>query len=107
MRNLFPLFIGASFAYCALADRAKYMSTELSSYDSEVVVSVAFGSGYARTTDSPSLLGEINNPIGLVWDVNEQFIYSTDHNGGGLIRKFIAVDPYYIEPERFGEGFNR
>jgi len=91
----------------SFAERAQYISPELSSYDAAIQVRNVFGSGFAKTTDSPGLIGEVNNPVGLIWDINEQFVYTTDKNGGGLIRKLIAVDPKDIAPDRFGSKFNK
>ena len=63
----------------------------------DVVVDTVFGTGHATTTDSPGLAGEINNPIGAVYDLTENYVYLSDNNGGGLIRK-LAVTQAYAPP---------
>jgi DNA-binding beta-propeller fold protein YncE len=56
------------------------------------MVSTVFGNGYPITTDSPGLIGSVNNPSGAVYDKTENYVYVSDFNGGGLIRK-LAVSP--------------
>ena len=92
--------------FTVFGERIHYVSPELASYDSQITIRNTFGTGKPQTTDSPGLIGEVNNPIALTWDLNEQFIYTSDKNGGGLIRKLIAVDPKLISPDRFGKKFN-
>jgi DNA-binding beta-propeller fold protein YncE len=54
-------------------------------------VTTVFGTGRAVTTDSPGLIGEINNPIDSVFDSTQSYLYLTDQNGGGLIRKLAVT----------------
>ena len=63
----------------------------LSSYDDKIRVTTVFGTGRATTTDSPGLIGEINTPIDTVYSVDENYLYITDQNGGGLIRKLVVT----------------
>ena len=63
----------------------------LSSYDDKIRVTTVFGTGRAATTDSPGLIGEINTPIDTVYSVDENYLYVTDQNGGGLIRKLVVT----------------
>jgi hypothetical protein len=62
-----------------------------------IYVGQIFGTGRASSTDSPALLGEINAPIAAVFDATENYVYLTDMNGGGLIRK-LAVTSNYSTP---------
>jgi hypothetical protein len=48
--------------------------------------------GRGTTTDSTGLIGEIQSPTDLVYDVNEDYLYITDLNGGGLIRKLAVTE---------------
>ena len=70
---------------------------DLSSYDGKIIVNTVFGTGHATTTDSPGLIGEINNPIACNFDFTENYVYLTDMNGGGLIRK-LAVTTRFSSP---------
>ena len=63
---------------------------KLTSYDDKIRVTTVFGTGRAATTDSPGLIGEINTPIDSVFDSSENYLYLTDLNGGGLIRKLTV-----------------
>ena len=54
-------------------------------------VTTVFGTGRATTTDSPGLIGEINHPMDSVFDSTENYLYLTDQNGGGLIRKLAVT----------------
>jgi hypothetical protein len=63
----------------------------LSSYDDKIRVTTVFGTGRVATTDSPGLIGEINTPTDLVFDATENYLYITDFNGGGLIRKLVVT----------------
>jgi hypothetical protein len=63
----------------------------LSSYDDKIRVTSVFGTGRQQTTDSPGLIGEINTPIDTVYSVDENYLYMTDLNGGGLIRKLVVT----------------
>lgn len=66
---------------------------DLSSYDDKIRVNTVFGTGLATTTDSPGLIGEINAPVDCVYDEAENYLYLTDVNGGGLLRKLaVALD---------------
>jgi hypothetical protein len=58
------------------------------------MVETVFGTGRATTTDSPGLAGEINNPTGAVYDFTEKYVYLSDNNGGGLIRKLAVTDDF-------------
>ena len=64
----------------------------LSSYDDKIRVTTVFGTGRAATTDSPGLIGEIKTPIDTVYSVDENYLYITDQNGGGLIRKLVVTN---------------
>jgi len=37
------------------------------------------------------LIGEVNTPIDAVFDATENYLYITDMNGGGLIRKLVVT----------------
>ena len=63
----------------------------LTSYDDKIRVTTVFGTGRAVTTDSPGLIGEISAPIDNVFDSTESYLYLTDQNGGGLIRKLSVT----------------
>ena len=76
----------------ALANFQKIRNVGLSSYDDKIRVTSVFGTGRATTTDSTGLIGEINNPVDLVYDVNENYLYITDLNGGGLLRKLAVTE---------------
>ena len=67
------------------------LSVYLSSYDDKIRVTTVFGTGRAQSTDSPSLIGEINHPTGCVLDLTQNYLYLTDQNGGGLIRKLVVT----------------
>jgi hypothetical protein len=54
-------------------------------------VQTVFGTGRATTTDSPGLHGEINTPTDSIFDSTENYLYLTDQNGGGLIRKLAVT----------------
>jgi len=54
-------------------------------------VTTVFGTGRAATTDSPGLIGEINTPVDSVFDLSQNYLYLTDQNGGGLIRKLAVT----------------
>jgi hypothetical protein len=54
-------------------------------------VTTVFGTGRAATTDTAGLAGEINTPIDSVFDSSQNYIYLTDQNGGGLIRKLAVT----------------
>jgi hypothetical protein len=54
-------------------------------------VTTVFGTGRAATTDSAGLIGEINTPIDSVFDSSQNYLYLTDQNGGGLIRKLAVT----------------
>ena len=56
-----------------------------------------FGTGRATTTDTVGLNGEINSPIDSIYDPTENYLYLSDQNGGGLIRK-LAVTNQYSSP---------
>jgi hypothetical protein len=79
------------------AKRSRTGSLELSSYDDKIVVNTVFGTGRAATTDSPGLIGEINTPTDSIFDSTENYLYLTDMNGGGLLRK-LAVTSAYTSP---------
>ena len=66
----------------------------LTSYDDKVVVRTVFGTGRPATTDSIGLLGEINTPTDIEFDTTETYLYMTDLNGGGLLRKLAAASNY-------------
>jgi hypothetical protein len=61
-------------------------------YDDKIRVTSVFGTGRAATTDSPGLIGEVNTPIDTVYSVDENYLYITDLNGGGLIRKLVVMN---------------
>jgi hypothetical protein len=61
------------------------------SYDENIVVTTIFGSGRASSTDSPGLSGEVNTPIDVAFSADENYLYITDQNGGGLIRKLAVT----------------
>ena len=63
-------------------------------YDDKIVVTTVFGTGKATTTDSPGLNGEVNTPYDNIFDLSEAYLYITDKNGGGLIRKLAVTDKY-------------
>jgi hypothetical protein len=76
----------------------------LSSYDDKIRVTTVFGTGRVATTDSPGLIGEINTPTDLIFDATENYLYITDFNGGGLIRKIVVTISqafYYIVSRRY------
>jgi len=79
------------------AKKSRTSTLELSSYDDKLVVNTVFGTGRAATTDSPGLIGEINTPIDSIFDSTETYLYLTDMNGGGLLRK-LAVSSAYTTP---------
>ena len=83
-----------------VAHRTGGTDIKLSSYDGKILVNTVFGTGHATTTDSPGLIGEINNPIACNYDYTENYLYLTDMNGGGLIRKLAVTD-------KFASPFNR
>jgi len=60
-------------------------------YNDKIRVTTIFGTGRAVTTDSPGLIGEINTPIDNVFDSTQSYLYLTDQNGGGLIRKLSVT----------------
>jgi len=60
-------------------------------YDDKIRVTTIFGTGRAATTDSTGLIGEINTPIDNVFDLTQSYLYLTDQNGGGLIRKLSVT----------------
>ena len=57
----------------------------------KIRVTTIFGTGRAVTTDSTGLIGEINTPIDNVFDLTQSYLYLTDQNGGGLIRKLSVT----------------
>jgi hypothetical protein len=69
----------------------------LSSYDGKILVNTVFGTGRPTTTDTTGLDGEINAPIDSIYDPSETYLYLTDQNGGGLIRK-LAVTSQFTSP---------
>ena len=76
--------IALSFLYSIAA-------ADLSSYDDKMRVTTVFGTGRFATTDSPGLIGEVNAPTDLIFDATENYLYITDQNGGGLIRKLVVT----------------
>jgi len=78
----------AFFTLCKIAAS----DISLSSYDDKIRVTSVFGTGRVATTDSPGLVGEINVPTDLIFDATENYLYITDHNGGGLIRKLVVTN---------------
>ena len=73
-------------------------------------VTTVFGTGRAATTDSPGLIGEINTPFDSMFDSTQNYLYLTDHNGGGLIRKLAvtsatAYSQIYAVKTVFAGGF--
>jgi DNA-binding beta-propeller fold protein YncE len=60
------------------------------------MVTTVFGTGRATTTEAPGLLGEINAPFDIVFDSSENYLYMTDQNGGGLIRKLAVTSDALI-----------
>ena len=64
----------------------------VSSYDDKARVTTVFGTGRAVTTDSPGLIGEINTPTDAIFSVDENYLYLTDLNGGGLLRKLVVTN---------------
>ena len=71
--------------------------TKPPSNNPKILVDTVFGTGRAASTDSTGLLGEINSPRAAVFDKSENYIYLTDYNGGGLIRK-LAVTSNFTTP---------
>jgi hypothetical protein len=67
------------------------MKIGLTSYDDKIRVTTVFGTGSTATTDSPGLIGEINTPIDTEFDSTLSYLYLTDLNGGGLIRKLSVT----------------
>ena len=61
-------------------------------YDDKASVTTVFGTGRATTTDSPGLIGEINTPMDAIFSVDENYLYLTDLNGGGLLRKLVVTN---------------
>jgi len=76
------------FLLCLLAIAE---SISLESYDEKIRITTVFGTGRATTTDSTGLIGEINTPIDNVFDSTQNYLYLTDQNGGGLIRKLAVT----------------
>ena len=71
-------------------------------HDCTVMVTAVFGTGRATTTDTVGLNGEINTPVDSIFDPSENYLYMTDQNGGGLIRKlavaaFLSVTQYSVK----------
>jgi len=66
-------------------------------YLPDINVVTVFGTGRATTTDTVGLNGEINSPIDSIYDPTENYLYLSDQNGGGLIRK-LAVTNQYSSP---------
>jgi hypothetical protein len=69
----------------------------LASYDDKIRVQTVFGTGRATTTDTTGLDGEINNPFDNIFDPTENYLYLTDQNGGGIMRK-LAVTNRFTTP---------
>jgi len=65
--------------------------------DTLVEVVAVFGNGIATSTDSLGLIGSVNTPFDSIFDVTESYLYMTDQNGGGLLRK-LAVAPPFVNP---------
>ena len=70
---------------------------DLSSYDDKILVNTVFGTGRAATTDSTGIIGDINRPTSAVYSRDENYLYITDLNGGGVIRK-LAVTKSFASP---------
>jgi hypothetical protein len=83
MRQLFAFFI-----LCGL------LALIQGEYLPEINVVAVFGTGRATTTDTVGLNGEINAPIDSIYDPTENYLYLTDQNGGGLIRKLAVTNQY-------------
>ena len=85
------LFAFLSFFLFCSSSASFANNIELSSYDDKVRVNTVFGTGRQATTDSTGLIGEINNPIDAVFDSTENYLYLTDQQGGGLLRKLTVT----------------
>lgn len=93
---IFVLFIFGGIVHCTIV---KTLTTSQSSYENGILVDRVFGSGRATSTDAPGLNGEINSPIDVAFDETSNYIYLTDQQGKGLIRK-VGVTNDVVAPFR-------
>jgi len=94
------LLLGVSL-FLALVRQSVPQPVEITSKiaipDTLVEVVAVFGNGIATSTDSLGLIGSVNTPFDSIFDVTESYLYMTDQNGGGLLRK-LAVAPPFVNP---------